>query len=66
MTKTQEELKTKEQLKNEELEHVDAGHFSPTWLPVDEICKDINKGTSCSCLGMKGVYGNCCDCKHNK
>lgn len=59
-----ENNKEKNQLENAELENIDGGRFNPTWFPVDEMCKDINQGTTCSCPGMKGEYGNCRDCKH--
>lgn len=59
------ESKDKDQLVKEELESVAGGRISPTWLPVDEICKEINQGTTCASPGMKGHCGNCRDCKHN-
>ena len=57
--------KDKEQLEKEELGNINGGGFSPTWIPVDEICKEINKGTTCGDPGMKGHCGNCHDCIHN-
>lgn len=61
--KTQEELN--KVIENEELGNVSGGRINPTWLPVDEVCREINKGTTCYSPGMKGHCANCCDCIHN-
>lgn len=64
--KTKEELnKQKESsIDKEELESINGGGFSPTWIPVDEKCRVINQGTECGDPGMKGQCGNCRNCKH--
>lgn len=49
----------------EELEDVDGGRISPTWIPVDESCPVWNSGSECPFSSRKGRYDNCHDCKHN-
>ena len=66
MAKTKEEIKDMGHLSNKELENIDGGRISPTWIPVDESCPEFNSGTTCPWPIMKGKYDNCCDCKHNK
>ena len=66
MAKTKEEIKDMEHLSNKELENIDGGRTTPTWIPVDESCPEFNSGTTCPMSIMKGKYDNCCDCKHNQ
>lgn len=48
----------------EELENVDGGRISPTWIPVDESCPVCNSGNECPFSARKGRYDNCSCCKH--
>lgn len=47
----------------EELNSVDGGRISPTWVPVDESCPVCNQTDECPFQSRKGRYDNCHECK---
>ena len=60
----EKESNEKKLVETNELEDVNGGRISPTWIPVDESCCECNCGSECAFPQVKGRYDNCGNCRH--